>query len=61
MRVNRVAEKVNEVYPDAWISTCAYAGMFMPPEFPMHPNVAVTVCMAGKWDEDAFAMKTLRE
>jgi len=59
--VNRVAEKVNETYPDVWISTCAYAGMFMPPEFSMHPKVAVTVCMAGKWDEDGFAMKMLRE
>jgi len=48
--VNNVARAVRPSYPDCWISTCSYAGMFEPPEFDMERNVAVTVCMADGWD-----------
>jgi len=48
--VNNVARGIRETYPDCWISTCAYAGMFEPPEFEMERNVAVTVAMADGWE-----------
>ena len=57
--VNNVARKVAEVYPGGWISTCAYAGMFEPPEFDMEPNVAVTVCMADGWRDGGYGIEML--
>lgn len=59
--VNRVAERVAEVYPAGGISTIAYAGMFQPPDFDMAPNVAVMVCMVDDWTDDGYGMAVLRE
>jgi hypothetical protein len=58
--VNNVAAEVAKVYPDVWISTIAYGDMFMPPDFPMEPNVAVSVCMVDGWEE-GFGMDMLKE
>lgn len=58
--VNRVAKEVCREYPDQWISTIAYAGMFEPPGFDIEPNIAVTVCMANGWEEDGYGMEILR-
>ncbi|MFW6059477.1 MAG: DUF4838 domain-containing protein [Phycisphaeraceae bacterium] len=59
--VNRVAERVAEVYPEGWISTIAYAGMFEPPQFDMAGNVAVMVCMVDDWEESSYGMEVLRD
>lgn len=57
--VNRVAERVGEVYPDRFISTLAYADTFLPPTFDLHPNVAVQVCMMDGWDDRS--LRVLRD
>jgi len=57
--VNNVAKLVAAKYPGGCISTCAYAGMFEPPEFDMEPNVAVCVCMADGWREGGYGLEML--
>lgn len=57
--VNNVAKQVAKTYPDYYISTIAYAGMFEPPEFSIEPNVAVQVCMADGWK--GFGLENLKK
>ncbi len=59
--VKAVAENLLGVYPDAYVSTIAYAGTFEPPTFAMPSNVAVTVAMADGWAADGYGMKVLHE
>ena len=42
--VNRVAGEVAKVMPGKNIVCCAYGGYLRKPEFPLMPNVAVTLC-----------------
>ena len=42
--VNTVASEVSKGYPDGYITCCAYGGYTRKPDFPLHPNVAVTLC-----------------
>jgi len=58
--VNNVANGIIKDYPDAWISTCAYAGMFEPPDFNMAPNVAVVAAMADGWTPGGYGLEILK-
>jgi len=44
--VNEIAKRIYRKHPDKWVSTCAYAPFYLPPEtVELSPNIAV--CVAG--------------
>ncbi len=55
--VNAVAAKVAQACPGKFIKCCAYADYRRPPDFPLMPNIAVTLCI-GPVPQGSLLCKT---